>query len=99
MYGSPVGTRTITASTQLVPITHHARVFNINYLAAGTSTTIKLFNNGPSGTLTLQDQSTTSLPGKVDYGVNGHLFTNGVYVLLDAQTSRVTVSYRQEEKN
>lgn len=99
MYGAPVGTITITSSTQIVPTNYAGRVFNINYLAGGTSTTIKVLNNGSAGTLYLQDQSTSSLPGKVDYGVNGHFFQNGIYILLDAQTTRATIAYRQEEGN
>ena len=99
MYGAPVGTRNITTSTQIVPVGYHARIFNINFVAAGTSTTVKILNNGSAGTVFLQEQSVSSNPKTVDYGPQGHEFPNGLYVLLDAQISYATVSYRQEEKN
>lgn len=99
MYGSPVGNTTITSTTQVVPTTYHGRVFGINFLAAGTGTTIKIRNNGATGTILLQEQSTASAPLSKDYGVNGYEFSNGIYVEFDAQTSRATISYRQEESN
>ncbi len=99
MYGAPVGTKVITSSQQVVPTNFHARLFNMNILAAGTSTTVQALSNGATGTLILQEQSTSSNPKTVDYGVNGHEFPKGIYILFDAQTTQVTLSYRQEESN
>ena len=99
MYGSPVGTANVTSSQQLLSTDYKGRVFSINFMASGTSSTIKLLTNGVSGTVLIHEQSTESLPKTVDFGINGYLFDNGIYVQFDAQSSRVTVSYRQEEKN
>lgn len=99
MYGSPTGTTTITTSTQVVPTTYHARVFNINFMSAGTSSTIKIFDNGSAGTLRIQEQNITSNPKTVDYGPQGQEFANGIYVQLDASVVYATIAYRQEEKS
>ena len=99
MYGSPVGTTNITSSTQVIPQGYKGRVFNINFMAAGTSTTVKLLTGGSGGTVLLQEQSTGSNPKTVDYGIQGQLFDDGVFVLVDAQVTRVTLALRQEEKN
>ena len=99
MYGSPVGTTRVTSSQELVPTQYHARVFNINFMSAGTSSTIKLLTNGVAGTVLIQEQNTGSNPKTVDFGVNGVEFPNGVWVTLDAQTSYATISYRREESN
>lgn len=99
MYGAPVGTIRLTTSSQIIPTTYKGRIFNVHLIASGTSTTVKFLDNGSGGTLKLQEQSTSSNPKTVDYGVNGYLFDNGIYVLVDAQTSQVTIQYRQEEYN
>lgn len=99
MFGAPVGNTTITTSTQVVPRNYHARLFNINFQASGTSTTVKFLSGGTTGTLVVQEQNSSSNPKTVDFGINGYEFPNGIYVLLDAQTLQVTLQYRQEESN
>lgn len=114
MYGAPVGTRTLTGSDYIIPATHQGRVFNMHILAAAT-TTVALRETGPSGTLRIQEivgpnvLTSNGAVGVVanpnrDYGINGYVFVNGIYLTLTSGTSladgntAVTISYRQEEK-
>lgn len=100
MFGAPVGTINITTSSQIIDKSFKGRLFNVNFMSSGTSSTVKFFSNGTApGTLMIQEQNTTSNPRTVDYGLNGYLFDNGIYVQMDGSVAYVTVQYRQEEKN
>lgn len=100
MYGAPVGTIKVTASSQIIPKDYKARLFNVNFMTSGTSTTVQFYSGGTApGTLVIQEQNSSGTPKTVDYGVNGYLFDNGIYIQLDAQASYATVQVRQEEKN
>ena len=99
MYGAPVGTASVTSSTQLLSTDYKGRVFNINFMCGGTGSTMKLLTNGASGTVLIWEQTTSGLPKTQDFGPNGVLFDNGIYVQFDDKTTRATIVYRQEEKN
>ena len=99
MYGAPTGDFVITSGTsQAIGTNYRARVFNI-HLVSGTASVIKLFDNGISGTLKIQETGTMATGKTIDYGVNGKIFNNGVFVQTDANLVTASISLRQEEFN
>jgi hypothetical protein len=73
-------------------------MFGINIVASG-STAIKFYTSGSGNTLHWQENFTTavtSLSTSKDYGINGILFPDGLYVYPDSATSQITVIYRKD---
>lgn len=96
MYGAPVGSILKTASGELFAAGDKVRVFNMNVISGGTATVISLSNGGSGGTIWIKETGTVSTGKTFDYGVNGHLFTNGCYLTVDGNTTSVLISCRKE---
>ena len=100
MYGNMVGSRVLTGGTTLVPVGFGGRVFNINFLTSGTNIAIKFYTGGSGVTLVLQEDNTgTDKPKTVDYGIQGHEFSNGVYYYPVSGVTQATVSFKKEQSN
>lgn len=97
MYGSPVGTKLVTADGELFAAGDTIRVFNMHILSSGGgAAVVTLKNGGSGGTAWVTETGTTSTGKTFDYGVNGILFTNGCYVDVDANTTSVLISCRKD---
>lgn len=73
------------------------RVFNMHILSgAGGGGTVALRNGtAVSDTIRIQETGIVSQGVTFDYGDKGHLFPNGCYVDVDANTTSVLISWSQ----
>ncbi len=97
MYGSPVGSKLVTQDGELFSAGDSVRIFNVHILSSGGGAAVVSFKNGGAGGVTwITETGTTSMGKTFDYGVNGHLFTNGCYVDVDTNTTSVLIACRKE---
>lgn len=86
-----------TSDGELAGAGKRVRIFNMHIISgAGGGAVVSLINNGASGTTYIKETATASTGKTFDYGANGHLFPNGCYVDVDANTTSVLISCEVE---
>ena len=84
-----------TNSTTGVTMTNPVRITHITLSSATTGSLLQIFN-GQGGALELLVNGTNGKVVDVDYGVIGHTFSNGAYILPDGNANLTVISCKSD---
>lgn len=84
----------ITSSRQAIATGTRVRVYNLHLRSGTAANPLQLLSGGSGGTVYIEETGTANTGKTFDYGVEGHIFPDGVYATLASGNVSALISYK-----